>query len=175
MAKEYSQRPNKDNTRTNLNIRVLSVRLIDEKGEQLGIIPTSEALKKAVDKGLDLVEVSPDAKPPVCKIMDYSKFKFEKQKKEKASKQQVQKVKEIKLRGAIADNDYEYRIKSAIEFLSKGHKVKMILRFRGREITHVEYGVKVLAKAKEDLAAYGNIDAESNLENKTMFIIWSPK
>lgn len=175
MGKQFFQKPNKDTTRMNQNIRVPNVRLIDDNGVQLGVMSTRDALQKANERGLDLVEVSPDANPPVCKIMDYSKFKFDKQKKEKANKQTAQKVKEIKLRGAIADNDYEYRIKSAIEFLSKGHKVKITLRFRGREITHIDYGVKVLEKAKEDLASYGNVDTESNLENKSMFIIWSPK
>lgn len=168
-------KPDKDGTRINQSIRVLSIRLIDENGAQAGIVPTSEALIKAASLGLDLVEVSADAKPPVCKIMNYSKFKFEKHKKEKANKVTQPKIKEIKFRGSISDNDYAYRIESAKEFLSKGHKVKFTLRFKGREITHVEYGIKVLDKAKLDLVEHGNIDAESRLENKSMHIIWSPK
>ncbi len=176
MIRNKSTQPqNKDTTRINQSIRVVSIRLIDENGAQAGIVPTFDALEKAVSLGLDLVEVSADANPPVCKIMNYSKFKFEKQKKDKANKVSQPKIKEIKLRGSISDNDYAYRIESAKDFLSKGHKVKCTLRFKGREITHVDYAVKVLEKAKQDLAEHGNVDSESRLENKSMFIIWSPK
>lgn len=165
-----------DGTRINEEIRISPIRLVKADGESL-IIDTAEALKMAKSEGLDLVEVSPTAKPPVCRIMDYGKYKFEQAKRAKLAKnkQHVVKLKEIKLRPKTATNDYNYRIEQAKEFLKDGMKVRLIMQFRGREIAHMDYGRRLMDQAKIDLAEFGDLDTDSKVEGNTMLSIYSPK
>ena len=150
-----------DGTRTNEDIHISPIRLVKEDGEAI-IIETSKALQMAKDAGLDLVEVSPNAKPPVCRIINYGKYKFEQLKKAKAAKakQHVVKLKEIKMHPKTAENDYQYRIKQAGEFLQDGMKVKLIMQFRGREMAHMDYGKRLMEQAKIDLAPYGDVEMD---------------
>ena len=165
-----------DGTRTNEDIRISPIRLVKEDGEAI-IIETSKALQMAKDAGLDLVEVSPNAKPPVCRIINYGKYKFEQVKKAKAAKakQHVVKLKEIKMHPKTAENDYQYRIKQAAEFLQDGMKVKLIMQFRGREMAHMDYGKRLMERAKEDLAPFGDLEMDSRVEGNTMLSIYGPK
>ena len=165
-----------DGTRTNEDIRISTIRLVKEDGEAI-IIETSKALQMAKDAGLDLVEVSPNAKPPVCRIINYGKYKFEQVKKAKAAKakQHVVKLKEIKMHPKTAENDYLYRIKQAAEFLQDGMKVKLIMQFRGREMAHMDYGKRLMERAKEDLLQYGDLEMDSRVEGNTMLSIYGPK
>ena len=165
-----------DGTRTNEDIRISPIRLVKEDGEAI-IIETSKALQMAKDAGLDLVEVSPNAKPPVCRIINYGKYKFEQVKKAKAAKakQHVVKLKEIKMHPKTAENDYLYRIKQAAEFLQDGMKVKLIMQFRGREMAHMDYGKRLMERAKEDLAPFGDLEMDSRVEGNTMLSIYGPK
>jgi translation initiation factor IF-3 len=165
-----------DGTRTNEDIRISPIRLVKEDGEAV-IIETSKALQMAKDAGLDLVEVSPNAKPPVCRIINYGKYKFEQLKKAKAAKakQHVVKLKEIKMHPKTAENDYLYRIKQAAEFLQDGMKVKLIMQFRGREMAHMDYGKRLMERAKEDLLQYGDLEMDSRVEGNTMLSIYGPK
>lgn len=165
-----------DGTRTNEDIRISPIRLVKEDGEAI-IIETSKALQMAKDAGLDLVEVSPNAKPPVCRIINYGKYKFEQVKKAKAAKakQHVVKLKEIKMHPKTAENDYLYRIKQAAEFLQDGMKVKLIMQFRGREMAHMDYGKRLMERAKEDLLQYGDLEMDSRVEGNTMLSIYGPK
>jgi translation initiation factor IF-3 len=150
--------------------------LIDENGEQVGIVPTSQALQMARDKGLDLMEVSATASPPVCKICDYGKFKYEKKKKEaQARKNQViVKVKEVQLRPNTDEHDLEYKIKNAHEFLEEGDKVKFTILFRGREIAHTEPGFKMCKEVMERLADVGIVEMAPKLEGKKLMMIMAP-
>ena len=165
-----------DGTRTNEDIHISPIRLVKENGEAV-IIETSKALQMAKDAGLDLVEVSPNAKPPVCRIINYGKYKFEQVKKAKAAKakQHVVKLKEIKMHPKTAENDYQYRIKQAGEFLQDGMKVKLIMQFRGREMAHMDYGKRLMEQAKIDLAPYGDLEMDSRVEGNTMLSIYGPK
>ncbi|MCQ2098294.1 MAG: translation initiation factor IF-3 [Fibrobacter sp.] len=172
------QMPNRQNDgiRINEDIRISPIRLVKDEGEAI-IIETSKALQMAKDAGLDLVEVSPNAKPPVCKIINYGKYKFEQVKKAKAAKakQHVVKLKEIKMHPKTAENDYLYRIKQASEFLQDGMKVKLIMQFRGREMAHMDYGKRLMERAKEELAPFGDLEMDSRVEGNTMLSIYSPK
>ncbi|MBR4007136.1 translation initiation factor IF-3 [Fibrobacter sp.] len=165
-----------DGTRTNEDIHISPIRIVKEDGEAI-IIETSKALQMAKDAGLDLVEVSPNAKPPVCRIINYGKYKFEQVKKAKAAKakQHVVKLKEIKMHPKTAENDYQYRIKQAAEFLQDGMKVKLIMQFRGREMAHMDYGKRLMERAKEDLAPFGDLEMDSRVEGNTMLSIYGPK
>ncbi|MCQ2062631.1 MAG: translation initiation factor IF-3 [Fibrobacter sp.] len=165
-----------DGTRINEDIHISPIRLIKEDGEAV-VIETSKALQMAKDAGLDLVEVSPNAKPPVCKIINYGKYKFEQVKKAKAAKakQHVVKLKEIKMHPKTAENDYQYRIKQACEFLEDGMKVKLIMQFRGREMAHMDYGKRLMERAKEDLSQFGELEMDSRVEGNTMLSIYGPK
>ena len=165
-----------DGTRINEDIRISPIRLVKEDGEAV-IMETSKALQMAKDAGLDLVEVSPNAKPPVCRIINYGKYKFEQLKKAKAAKakQHVVKLKEIKMHPKTATNDYQYRIKQAGEFLQDGMKVKLIMQFRGREMAHMDYGKRLMEQAKIDLAPYGDLEMDSRVEGNTMLSIYGPK
>ncbi len=165
-----------DGIRINEDIHISPIRLVKDEGEAV-IIETAKALQMAKDAGLDLVEVSPNAKPPVCKIINYGKYKFEQIKKAKAAKakQHVVKLKEIKMHPKTAENDYQYRIKQAGEFLQDGMKVKIIMQFRGREMAHMDYGKRLMERAKEDLAAFGDLEMDSRVEGNTMLSIYSPK
>ncbi len=176
----YRQRPTGgrqgDGTRINEEIRISPIRLVKADGESV-IIETAKALQMAKDDGLDLVEVSPNAKPPVCRIMDYGKYRFEQTKKAKQAKakQHVMKQKEIKLRPKTAQNDYNYRIEAAKEFLKEGNKVRLLMQFRGREIAHMDYGRRLMDQAKIDLSEFGEIDMDAKMEGNTMLSIFSPK
>ncbi len=151
--------------------------LIDAEGNKVGVVPTREALQKAQESELDLVEIAPQAKPPVCRIMDYGKFLFEQSKKRHAAKKrqkQVQ-IKEIKLRPATDEGDYQVKLRNLIRFLEEGDKTKITLRFRGRELTHQDLGVGLLKRLETDLAEYGIVEQYARLEGKQMVMIIAPK
>lgn len=170
------QNQNKDEHRINERIRVPQVRLIDEKGEQVGIVPTIQALSMARDRGLDLMEVSPNAQPPVCKICDYGKFKYEKKKKEHQAKkkQVVIKVKEIQLRPQTDEHDLQYKFKNVREFLIEGDKAKITIMFRGREIAYLEQGHKMLQRLIEQVKDVANVEYPPKLEGKKLIMILAP-
>jgi translation initiation factor IF-3 len=153
------------------------VRLIDDAGEMIGVMSAREALIRAYDVGLDLVEISPNAVPPVCKILDYGKYKYEQQKKanEARKKQKVVEIKEIKVRPNIDDHDYDVKMKQMRNFIGEGDKVKVTLRFRGREMAHQELGVKVLERIRNDLTELVKVEQMPKLENRQMVMVVSPK
>ena len=159
----------------NEEIREKEVRVVSQDGEQLGIMSSSEAFEKKKKKGLDLVNIAPTAKPPVCKIMNLGKYKFELQKREKESKnnQKVINIKEIQLSPSIDTNDLNTKCRNAGKFLSKGDKVKVTVRFRGRELTHTEIGEELLKRFAEELKDIGSIERPAKLEgrNMTMFLV----
>ncbi|HAG53086.1 MAG TPA: translation initiation factor IF-3 [Alphaproteobacteria bacterium] len=154
----------------NENIRAKEVRLIGAEGEQLGVVPTKEALHKAISLGLDLVEVAATANPPVCKILDYGKFKYHEQKKAAQAKknQVVINVKEITLRPVTEENDYQVKLKKMIKFLGEGDKLKVTMRFRGREVAHKEIGLKLMQRIEQDLLEYGKIETKPKMEGRLM-------
>ena len=169
--------PSKDGPRINEDIRVPRVLLIDQNGEKQGIMPTSAALEAAEEVGLDLVEVSPTADPPVCKILDYGKFKFQEQKKknEARKRQKVVEVKEIKLRPNIDVHDYDVKAKAMHRFFEEGDKVKVTLRFRGREMAHQELGTRLLNRVKEDTSKIAKVEMEPRFEGRQMIMILAPR
>ncbi len=170
-------RTKKDNSlRTNEQITASEVRVISSNGKQLGIISIREALYHAEDEGFDLVEVSPDAKPPVCKIIDYGKLKYKEQKskKEAKKKQKTIEVKEIKLRPGINKHDYEVKIKALSKFISDGNKVKVSLRFRGREMEHQNLGMELLKKLTEDVSKYAKVETPPKPEGRQIIMILVP-
>lgn len=152
------------------------MRLVDAEGEQRGVVPLAEAIQLAYDSDLDLVELSPTAVPPVCKIMNYGKFKFEQQKKQhEARKKQKQiQVKEIKFRPGTDDGDYQVKLRNLIRFLSDGDKTKITLRFRGREMAHQELGMKLLNRVEEDLKEYGVVEQRPKFEGRQMVMVLAP-
>ena len=158
-------------------IRVPLVRLIDEQGIQVGIVPTEDARLRAVDAGLDLVEVSPNAEPPVCKIIDYGKLKYEKQKKknEARKKQKTIDVKEIKMRPNIDTHDYDVKMRAINKFLDEGDKVKVTLRFRGRELAHQELGLKLLEKVRDELEEQAKVEQFPKLEGRQITMVMAPR
>ncbi len=163
--------------RINEQIRVREVRLIDEEGNQKGILPTIEALRMARDLGIDLVEVAPQANPPVCKILDYGKYKFELEKKSKDSrkKQKLLKIKEIRMQPKIDDHDLEFKSKHVREFLQEGNKVKVTIRFRGRELAHTELGLDVLNDVLKRLEGEYVMEKPAMMEGRFMSMIVGPK
>jgi translation initiation factor IF-3 len=164
--------------RINELIRVREVRLIDEEGEQLGVVPTNQALAQAKEKGLDLVEVSPNASPPVCKLIDYGKYKFETEKKNRESKkkQKQVKLKEIRMQPKIESHDLAFKTKHVLEFLEEGNKVKVTIRFRGRELAHTEIGRNVLLKVLDNLGEESHtVDRAPTMEGRFMYMLLSPK
>ena len=163
--------------RINERIRVPQVRLIDTTGEQIGIVPTREALRMAIEKGFDLVEISPTAKPPVCKIMDYGKYKYELNKKAKSAKkkQHIIQMKEMRLRPKIEEHDYQFKLKHIQEFLEKGNKVKVFVEFRGREMAHQELGHKIIQRLEEDLKDLGIIEQKAKMEGRNLSLTFMPK
>ncbi|MGI9126927.1 MAG: translation initiation factor IF-3 [Roseomonas sp.] len=171
------QAPAREGPRINDEIRVPQVRLIDDAGEMIGVMSAREALIRAYDVGLDLVEISPNAVPPVCKILDYGKYKYEQQKKanEARKKQKVVEIKEIKVRPNIDDHDYEVKMKQMKSFIGEGDKVKVTLRFRGREMAHQELGVKVLERIRNDLTELVKVEQMPKLENRQMVMVVAPK
>jgi len=167
----------RDGPRINDMIRVREVQLIDAEGENRGVVPTRDAVQMAQEAGFDLVEVAPNAVPPVCKIMDYGKFKFQEQKKknEARKRQKVVEIKEIKLRPNIDIHDYEVKARSMHRFFEEGDKVKVTLRFRGREMAHMDLGVKVLDRVKVDTVNIAKVEQESRLEGRQMIMVLAPK
>jgi translation initiation factor IF-3 len=163
--------------RINEHIRVREVRLIDETGQNVGVVPTIDARQRAFDAGLDLVEVSPDAVPPVCKILDFGKYKYQEQKKaaEARKNQKVVEIKEIKMRPGIDDHDYDVKMRSIKRFFDEGDKVKITLRFRGREMAHTELGMDVLKRVKVDVEAIAKVESEPRFEGRQMVMILAPK
>ena len=167
----------KDGPRINDDIRVREVHLIDKDGANRGNVTISEALAIAQEAGLDLVEISPNATPPVCKLLDFGKYKFQEQKKqaEARKKQKVVEVKEIKFRPMIDDHDYEVKMRAMQRFFEEGDKVKVTLRFRGREMAHPELGMKLLNKVKADFEPTTKVEYEPKMEGKQMIMILAPK
>jgi translation initiation factor IF-3 len=165
-----------DGPRVNNQIRSPQVRLIDENGEQVGVVSVRDAIQRAEAAGLDLVEISPNAEPPVCKILDYGKYKYEMQKKaaEARKKQKIVDTKEIKFRPTIDTHDYEVKLRNAKRFLEEGDKIKVTMRFRGREMSHQDLGMTVLKKMKEDLASVSKVEMEPRLEGRQMIMILIP-
>jgi translation initiation factor IF-3 len=163
--------------RVNHQISVREVRLVKEDGEMLGVVSTREALNMAAEAGLDLVEISPTAVPPVCKILDYGKFKYEAQKRknEAKKKQKVIEVKEIKMRPGIEEHDYEVKMRAIKGFLEEGDKVKVTMRFRGREMMHQELGMKVLDKVRTELEDLIKVESYPRLEGRQMIMTIAPK
>jgi translation initiation factor IF-3 len=163
--------------RINREITAPEVRLVSDDGEQLGIVAIVEALRLAEEKDVDLVEIAPLAKPPVCKLMDYGKFRYREQKKahEAKLKQKQIQVKEIKFRPRTDEGDYQIKLGKLIEFLEEGDKVKVTLRFRGREMAHQEFGMRVLERVKMDLDAHGVVEQFPKLEGRQMVMVLSPK
>ena len=153
------------------------VRVIDENGENLGVMFTNEAIEQANEIGLNLVEVSPNADPPVCKFLDVGKYRYEAQKKANAARktQKTQQIKEIKMRPNIDDHDYDVKMRSVKKFIEDGDKVKMTLRFRGREMAHQELGMDVLKRVQEDVAEIAKVEAYPRLEGRQMLMVLAPK
>jgi len=153
------------------------VRLVADDGEQLGIVPIADALRLAEERSVDLVEIAPLARPPVCKLMDYGKFRYREQKKahEAKLKQKQIQVKEIKFRPRTDEGDYKIKLGKLIEFLEEGDKVKVTLRFRGREMAHQEFGFRVLERVKADLEPYGAVEQFPKMEGRQMVMVLGPK
>jgi translation initiation factor IF-3 len=153
------------------------VRVVDEDGEQIGVMDTRDAIQRAREEGKDLVEIAPNAKPPVCKIIDYGKFLYEQKKKaaEMKKKQVTVSVKEIKFRPATDDHDYGYRKERAREWIADGDKVRATIAFRGREMSHRELGANLLAKLRDDLADIADVEVAPKMEGYQMFVIFVPK
>ena len=167
---------NRDAHRINEAIRVPQVRLIDADGNMIGIVSRDDALNRAADAGLDLVEVAAQAEPPVCKLLDYGKFKYESQKKaqEARKKHKTIEIKELKFRPNIDDNDYNVKMKHAVKFLTEGDKVKITMRFRGREVTHQDLVRRVLMRVSGDLAELGKVEQRPTLEGRQMTMVLAP-
>jgi translation initiation factor IF-3 len=176
-ARPLSTSDREKRTRVNRMIRISPVRVIGPEGEQLGVLPVEEALAAAQDRGLDLVEVAPTARPPVVKIMDYGKFKFEEAKAARAAKkkQHIIQLKEVKFRPGIDEHDFETKTRHARRFLEEGNKVKVTLMFRGRQISHPELGRQVVDRVAKELADLAKIEADARLEGKAMTMILTPK
>ena len=162
--------------RVNERIGVREVRVVGDDGEQLGILPTREALMRARELGLDLVEVAPTSRPPVCRIMDFGKYKYEKSKKEKAARKRQHQVvvKEIKMRPKIETHDYEFKKKHIVEFLEHGDKVKVTLQFRGREMAHTDLGRELLDQLTTDLEGVAKVEAPPRQEGRQMILLLTP-
>jgi len=169
--------PVKSGPRYNEFIQSDKVRVIDEEGENLGVMYTREAIAQAAEVGLDLVEVSPNADPPVCKFLDVGKFKYEAQKKANLARksQKTQEIKEIKMRPNIDDHDYMVKMKKVAEFIEEGDKVKITLRFRGRELAHQQLGMQLLQRVQADTTETAKIEAHPRMEGRQMLMVLSPK
>lgn len=172
-----STRRESDRLRINEQIRVSEVRLIDEEGSQAGVVPIQKALAVAEEVGLDLVEISPTAKPPVCRIMDYGKYLFELSKKQaEARKKQKQiQIKEVKFRPTTEEGDYQVKLRNLTRFLSNGDKVKITLRFRGREMAHQELGMRILERVKQDTGDFAVVEQEAKREGRQLLMVLAPK
>ena len=170
--------PQKEGPRANRDIRgVRDVQLIDQEGQNRGVLPFLEALKVAEDAGLDLVEIAPNSVPPVCKLLDYGRFRFLEQKKsaEARKKQKTVEVKEIKLRPGIDKHDYDVKMKAVQRFFEEGDKVKVTLRFRGREMAHQDLGLRLLERVKVETSDIAKVESEPMLEGRQMIMILAPR
>ena len=167
----------KDGPRVNEEIRVREVQLIDQTGHNHGPVETWFALERAQEAGLDLVEIAPNSSPPVCKILDYGKYKYQAQKKaaEARKKQKVVEVKEIKLRPMIDDHDYDVKMRSMRRFFEEGDKVKITLRFRGRELAHQELGYKLLNRVRDDVIKMAKVEQEPRFEGRQVVMVLAPR
>ncbi len=169
--------PPKSGPRYNEFITVPKVRVIDDEGENLGVMYTQEAIERAYEIGLDLVEVSPTADPPVCKFLDIGKFKYEAQKKANIARktQKTQELKEIKMRPNIDDHDYDTKMKKVHDFIGDGDKVKITLRFRGRELSHQQLGMQLLQRVAENVGEIAKVEAYPRMEGRQMLMVLAPK
>ncbi|MBM0207588.1 translation initiation factor IF-3 [Micromonospora sp. STR1s_5] len=170
--------PQKEGPRANRDIRgVRDVQLIDQDGQNRGVVPFFDALKLAEESGLDLVEIAPNSAPPVCKLLDYGRFRFLEQKKqsEARKRQKTVEVKEIKLRPGIDKHDYEVKMKAVQRFFEEGDKVKVTLRFRGREMAHQDLGLRLLERVKAETAELAKVESEPQLEGRQMVMILAPR
>jgi len=169
--------PVKSGPRFNEMISVPQVRVIDENGENIGVLATREAIAQAAGVGLDLVEVSPNADPPVCKFLDVGKYRYEAQKKANAARksQKTQDIKEIKMRPNIDDHDYDVKMRAMHRFIDEGDKVKVTLRFRGRELAHQQIGMQLLQRVQADVAEIAKVEAYPRMEGRQMLMVISPK
>lgn len=169
--------PSRDGPRVNEEIRAPQVRLIDQDGEMQGVMSARDALQRAMHAGLDLLEISPNATPPVVKILDFGKFKYEQQKKknEARKKQKVIEIKEVKVRPNIDENDYQVKLRAMKSFIGEGDKVKVTLRFRGREMAHQELGIKVLERIRSDMDPETKVEQMPRMENRQMVMVLTPR
>ncbi len=167
----------KDFIAVNNKIRAPQVRVIDEDGAQIGIMQTRDAVERAYEKGLDLVEVSPNAKPPVCRILDFGKYKYEQAKKAKQAKkkQHTVQLKEMRYRPKIEEHDYGFKTKHVRDFLLQGFKVKLYVEFRGREMAHIEFGKKIMERLQEDLQDVAVVEQKAKMEGRSLIMIVMPK
>jgi translation initiation factor IF-3 len=169
--------PQKEGPRTNREIRAREVQLIDSEGKNHGVVQLLDALGMAEQAGLDLVEIAPNSEPPVCKILDYGRFRFAEQKKaaEARKKQKVVEVKEIKLRPGIDEHDYDVKMKAVRRFFEEGDKVKVTRRFRGREIAHQDIGYRLLTRVKAETATMAKVELEPSMEGRQMVMVLAPR
>ena len=169
--------PTKSGPRFDQFIQVPKVRVIDDEGENLGVMFTREAMEQANEKGLNLVEVSPSADPPVCKFLDVGKYRFEAQKKANLARksQKTQDIKEVKMRPNIDTHDYDVKMRNVTKFIGNGDKVKITLRFRGREMAHQQLGMDLLKQVQDDVAEYAKVEAFPRLEGRQMLMVLAPK
>ena len=173
----YFQRRTKDRgPRSNNRITSSDVQVITNEGENLGILNTDEAIRRAKNEGLDLIEIAPNAKPPVCKIMDMGKYKYDAQKKANLAKkkQKIVSLKEIKMRPVTETHDYEFKVKNAKKFIAKGDKVKFTIRFKGRELQHSHIGNELMGKIKEDMKDIGKVELHPKFDGKQMIMVIQP-
>ncbi|MDZ4734741.1 MAG: translation initiation factor IF-3 [Rhodospirillaceae bacterium] len=173
----FAQAPQREGPRINHEINAREVRLVGADGAMLGVVPIRDAIAQAEDAGLDLVEVSPNAAPPVCKILDFGKFKYEerKRKHDARKKQRIIEVKEIKMRPGIDIHDYQVKMRAIQRFIEEGDKVKVTMRFRGREMAHQELGLKVLDRVRGDMDEKAKVEQLPRLEGRQMIMIMAPK
>lgn len=164
----------KQQNRINESIRITPIRVIDQDGTQLGVISTADALKKAQDQGLDLVEVAPEAKPPVCRIMDFGKFKYDKSKRTSKNKAHQTKLKEIRVRPKTGKHDIDFKVKKAVGFLKHNDKVQVTVLFRGREMAHIEEGRKVMEGIIEQLSEFGKVENRPSQQSRKMICTIAP-
>ena len=177
-SRSAQPQPNKEEGhKINSRIEAREVRLIDAQGENRGVVPTRQAIMMAEEAGLDLVEVSPDAKPPVAKILDYGKFKYQEQKKanEARKKQKVIEIKEIKMRPTIDDHDYDVKMRAMKRFFDEGDKVKVTLRFRGREMAHQHLGMDLLTRVQKDTEVFAKLEQYPKMEGRQMMMVLAPR
>ena len=177
LKQNYFQRRTKDRgPRSNNRITSPDVQVISSDGDNLGVLNLSEAIRKAKNEGLDLIEIAPNANPPVCKIMDMGKYKYDAQKKANLAKkkQKIISLKEIKMRPVTETHDYEFKVKNAKKFISKGDKVKFTIRFKGRELQHSHLGNELMGKIKEDMKDIGRVELQPKFDGKQMIMVIQP-